>query len=193
MDAITNRYIAPAGRDAARCVAAYAAGGTRFPSGRLDRRAWCLLYTFAMRRVARLVTICLLLMAIPVKGAVATSLVMCGPEHARTTLVAAESKKIAAASVSPHEHDHASHRHASNASGGHDQVAVASDLDSLAMHGSVKCSICAACCVGGAFLVSAEVSVPAFAGTDAPFPALEVRFPGTVLAGLERPPRPLLV
>ena len=38
-----------------------------------------------MRRTARLLTICLLLTAIPLKGAVAASMVMCGPGHERMT------------------------------------------------------------------------------------------------------------
>ena len=153
-----------------------------------------------MRRITRLLTICLLLMAIPVKGAVAASMVMCGPGHERmTTVIAAEPAKTAEvsgalqhgdhASHGHSSHDHASHGHASNVGSEHAHAAAPSDYDTFDKHGAVKCSICAACCVGGAFLVPADALVPASAGTEAPFPAVFVRFPGFVLAGLERPPR----
>ena len=135
-----------------------------------------------MRRIARFLMICLLLMAIPVKGAVAASIVMCGPGQERTSAaVAMEPAAIADGDMIHHEHDHASN-HQANDAGDHDQ-------GSLTGHGAVKCSICAACCVGGALLASTEVSVPASGGTEAHFPALDVHFPWTVLAGLERPPR----
>ena len=147
-----------------------------------------------MRRIARLVTICLLLMAIPVKGAVAASMVMCGPGHERATApITAETEKIAGGNVSSHQHNHASYHYAGNGGSAFSHGAGIAQHETLATHGAVKCSICAACCVGGAFLVSTEVSVPASVGTEAPLPTLEVQFSGTVLAGLERPPRTFLV
>jgi hypothetical protein len=66
------------------------------------------------------------------------------------------------------------------------------DPQSPAKHGTTKCSICSACCVGGAFLVSAEASVPASLGTEMQFPALAVHPPWTDIAALERPPRTFL-
>ena len=137
--------------------------------------------------------ICLLLMAIPVKGAVAASMVMCGPGHDRATApITAESEKIAGGNVPSHHHNHASYHYAGNGGSEFSHGAGIAQTETLATHGAMKCSICAACCVG-AFLVSSHVVVPASAGTEAPFPALDVQFSGTVLAGLERPPRSFLV
>ncbi|MEO8302888.1 MAG: hypothetical protein ABI724_02100 [Betaproteobacteria bacterium] len=143
-----------------------------------------------MHRTARFVLICLMMVAVPLKGAVASSMVMCGPGHSGTSVEAiAGSGMDGAGNGSLHHHDHAAHSHASDAGDEHDQSAGLSDHKNLAKHGVMKCSICAACCVGGAFLPPVEFSVPASIGTESPFPAVAARFSWTVLAGLERPPR----
>jgi hypothetical protein len=145
-----------------------------------------------MHRIARFVLICLMMAAVPFKGAVAASMVMCGPGHAR-----APSAVIAGSGIDEagtlHHHDHAAHGHAAGTGAEHHHGAGPSDHGKLAKHGVMKCSICAACCVGGAFLPPGNVSVPASVGTEAPFPALAVRYSRTVPGGLERPPRTFLV
>ncbi|MEO8346851.1 MAG: hypothetical protein ABI607_14260 [Betaproteobacteria bacterium] len=147
-----------------------------------------------MRRIARLVTICLLLMAVPVKGAVAAGMVICDSGHEHMTVpVYAASADVTGESVDSRHHDHGSHQHASMDGGNEGDAAGAVDHPLSDKHGAVKCSICAACCVGGAFLTSAQVVVPVSVGTETSFPALAVRFSGTILAGLERPPRSFLV
>ncbi len=152
------------------------------------------MYTFPMRRIARALTICLLLLAIPVKGAFAVAMVMCGPgqEFARVAMVV-ESPAPNVGDAAHGQHDHASHHQPSASGGETDDAAGSHDYESLGKHGAVKCTICADCCVGGALLAFTDVLVPASVGTDAHFPALDVQFPWTVIAGLERPPRTLLV
>ena len=142
----------------------------------------------------RILIVCLLALGVPLKGALATSMVMCGTGHDQPgTVAVSQAAGVDAREARHHHRDHASHQHANafdaEAIGGADSA----NQGEVGKHGAVKCSICAVCCVGGACLVSADVSMPASVGTDSPFPALTVRFPGTVLAGLERPPRSFLV
>ena len=147
-----------------------------------------------MRRVARLVTIFLLLLAVPVKGALAVSMVMCGPEHGRAVgsqLVDAGSLQKTRAHNPQHEHGSEAHMYDGDARDGDSSNTL--DHEFNGKHGAMKCTICAACCVGGAAMASTNVSVPASVGTELPFPALDVQFPWTIIAGLERPPRTLLV
>ena len=152
------------------------------------------MYTFPMHRLTRALTICLLLLAIPVKGAFAVAMVMCGPgqEFARVTMVV-ESPAPSNGDAAHGHHDHASHYQPSANAGDADHAAGSHDHESMGKQGAVKCTICADCCVGGALLAFTDVLVPASVGTDAHFPALDVQFPWTVIAGLERPPRTLLV
>ena len=147
-----------------------------------------------MHRTARIVTSCLLLLAIPVKGAVASSMVMCGPGHQQMANSSiAEHIKTADGKANSHHHDHGSHHKAEIGDSEAGKDTGTGDHSSPLNHGSMKCSNCAACCVGGAFLVSSAVPVPEPVGTEAHFPALVVHSPWTVLAGLERPPRSSLV
>ncbi|MEO6064343.1 MAG: hypothetical protein ABIP49_00990 [Lysobacterales bacterium] len=147
-----------------------------------------------MLRVAKILTICLLLFAIPVKGAFAVAIVLWGSAHETS------SAAMVLASVAPNvgdaahaHHDHPSHLKPSASGEETGHVAGSHDHESWDKHGTVKCTICADCCVGGAFLAFTDVLVPASVGTDAHFPALDVQFPWTVIAGLERPPRTLVV
>ena len=147
-----------------------------------------------MRGLSRVLTICLLVMAVPLKGTFAATMVTCAPGHDRTMAEAvADGGATAGASAEHHHHDHATHHHTNAFGSKHLPDADAADHGKFDRHGAVTCSLCAACCVGGAFLVFAEVSVPASVGTEAPFPALNFHFPGYLPAGLERPPRTLLV
>ncbi|MEO8347037.1 MAG: hypothetical protein ABI607_15215 [Betaproteobacteria bacterium] len=147
-----------------------------------------------MRRTTRLVLVLLLLMAVPFKGAVASSMVICGPGHDRETAAfATATSQVAGAPTNSQSHDHGSHHHLNSAYAMNDDGAGGDDHESLAKHGATKCSICAACCIGGAILGSTDTLMPALAGTEVSFLPLEVQFPSFVLAGLERPPRSILV
>jgi len=152
------------------------------------------MYTFSMHRIARALMICLLLLAIPAKGAIAVTMVMCGPGHesARGAMVVEPVAPNVGGAAHGH-HDHASHHQPSASGVETDHAAGSHDHESMGKQGAVKCPICADCCVGGALLAFTDVLVPASVGTEAHFPALDVQFPWTVIAGLERPPRTLLV
>jgi len=147
-----------------------------------------------MVRLAKILTICLLLLAIPVKGAYAAAMVMCEPgqESARVAMVV-ESPAASSDDAAHGQHDHASHHQPSASSGEADHAAGSHDHESMGKQGAVKCPICADCCVGGALVAFTDVLVPASVGADVHFPALDVQFHWTVIAGLERPPRALLV
>jgi hypothetical protein len=148
-----------------------------------------------MFRHARLLTLCLLLLSLPVKGAVAASMVTCGPTQDRGA--------VARESI-PHAH-HAGHDRQIDSDVGHghhvdgDQVQspahdanVAND-DRIGKHGFFDCGSCAACCAVGSSITAAALTVPPLAGTDPAFPAVTVQFSGHIPAGLERPPHTFLV
>jgi hypothetical protein len=139
-----------------------------------------------MRRIARLVTICMLLIGIPAKGTLAATM-LCGSGHEGITTTFVAQPFVA------HHHDHAADEDASNVGGEADDNATSAGHPLFAAHGISKCSTCATCCVGGAFLISPEVMVPPSVGTEAPFPALDIDLPGIVVRALERPPRTFLV
>ncbi len=147
-----------------------------------------------MRHIARALTICLLLLAIPVKGAFAVAMVMCGPGQELAGVAMVVESAASGIDDAAHQHpEHASHHQPSASSGETDHAAGSHDHESMGKQGAVKCPICADCCVGGALLAFTDVLVPASVGTDAHFPALDVQAPWIVIAGLERPPRILLV
>lgn len=147
-----------------------------------------------MRRVTHFLTICMLFIAVPIKGALAVSMVMCGPGHGQTSGVVVMESTAPASSHAQHgQHDHGPQHLSSLAVAGHDDHAADANHEPLGKHGAIKCSICAACCVGGAAPASTNVLVPASVGTEPPFPALVVHVAWTVIAGLERPPRTFLV
>ena len=147
-----------------------------------------------MRSTARLVLVLFMLIAIPFKGAIAANMVMCGPGHDRETSTIATATESAAGDQTPSQaRDHGTLRHIDSANILDDADAADDDPESLARHDATKCNICAACCIGGVILSSNATQVPALAGTEMSFPSLEVHFLAFVLAGLERPPRSILV
>ena len=130
-----------------------------------------------MPRAIRTFLSCLIMLAIPLHGFAAASMIFCGPHHAALA-------QRADSAHHDHGEDHAHH---------HPHAAPATDADETGLAGfvkffSVKCSACAACCSLSAmpatpmpalnFLPSISVAVPFFGSSYA----------GIVPDGLERPP-----
>ena len=149
-----------------------------------------------MRRILRVLILLFLMTAIPVRGAIGASMILCVPGYGVSNAA------LQFAGGPMHDADHPSqtgaHHHAAPSDGdGHDNEAVTSALDhggsAKTVHGMVTCSLCADCCAGGTILVPPALTVPVVEHADDPFPPVLVRFERRPPDGLERPPHTLLV
>lgn len=136
----------------------------------------------------------LLVLAIPVQGVAAATMLYCAPKHSSTlsTLAAesgpSESDPSADVHASGHQPDH--HAHAaiiSHGPGGADGVSATADLpDGSSL--SHQCSVCGSCSVCGG-LLSAEPVTPLLEPAATAFASLRVDVAPFTADGPERPPR----
>lgn len=155
----------------------------------------------------------LLLLALPVQGFAAATMLACGPNHHRMSELAAPgsidgqgSQPVQAAPGDhPHPHPHSqSHSHPGSSEPGPVHADGANPADhhgsistpgadapsSAALHevSKFKCSACAACCVGAA-LPAAALVFAAFAPAAAPTASPCASHVGFFTDGPDRPPR----
>lgn len=152
---------------------------------------WEPIYTYFMRIRFRIALTWLLLLALPLQGFAAATMINCGPNHHRMIAAAmadtAEARQHGAGGQ---------HHHEMGVSADHHEGA-SNDGDAKSVHHfdklmKVKCSACAACCMGAA-LPTAALSIASLppAMTTAAFVSIpHVDF---LSAGLDRPPRLPLV
>jgi hypothetical protein len=133
-----------------------------------------------MNRVLRAAVTCLLLVALPLQGYAAGSMLFCDAG-------AATSGTLDHDDPAPHDGDNAHHPDVVIVTVATDDPG-APNLHSV-VHG--KCSICSSYCSAAA-LPSAPIVATATTLHAAPFPDLEHANPGHGPARLERPPRPNL-
>ena len=139
-----------------------------------------------MIRVFKFLTIWCLLLALPMQGYAAATMLNCGPtpHHEKQ-----------AADAPTHEQDAENHSHAAHQ---HDAAPETAATDSLASdgysntHHKTSCSACATCCVAAAVIPAGLNWTPLYSRSQAPVAAPAVSFSGHIPAGLERPPRFLL-
>jgi hypothetical protein len=147
------------------------------------------LYTFAMALRFRTAMMWLLLLALPLQGFAAATMLDCGPNHHRMW--------GASIGTQAGSHDHAKH-------GGHRHPTNAADVDELSASGDhadggsplhhldklskFKCSACAACCIGAA-LPPSPLTFLSFPPAAAPAPNVAVPYDDFVSNALDRPPR----
>jgi len=139
----------------------------------------------------RCLLIALLMLALPVQGAVASSRWLCAamaPASSGTaTMHSRHATHVHAVNVA-----HATPAHAHSAAA-HDSAAAplhhaAASDETSAMSQETGCNLCAACSVTAA-APPASLVLAAIDATGAQFPALAVPVPRVVADGLERPPR----
>lgn len=134
----------------------------------------------------------LLLVALPLQGFAAATMLHCGPNHHRLL--------GAAAAPANEAHHHAAgghHRHATVGTDGHhgtvgdDSAKDLSSVQHLDNLAKFKCSACAACCMGAALPTAAHAMacVPPAMTTAVFVPTPHVDFWSD---GLDRPPRSFL-
>ena len=154
-----------------------------------------LCYKGAMTRSARrFLLTCLLLVALPIKGFAATSMLACAPNHHQ--MYGAAAQDVEPAGFAWHDHgDGVSHQHAdiqSLASGPGHSVTSSDDTASTAQfsHSSAKfgCGNCAPCCASA--VLTGDVIIPITApATTADFPVSTVSHRSPPIGRLDRPPR----
>lgn len=142
----------------------------------------------------RTALIWLLAAALPFQGAVAASMVACGPEHHGGG--AAQHDVAQHHSAESAGHDHSGHDHpqedAASSAAMPDSATAASEAAVKAAHkGSSKCSVCASCCTSAALPVTAIRFSPPLLG-DSPFLTSASASVVFITVGPERPPRTFL-
>jgi hypothetical protein len=157
----------------------------------------------AVPRLIRLLLVCLLAAAMPLKGMAAVVMLACAPVHGAAAALhappghaghpsAVHGPHAGAASHAAHA-DHAAHGH--HAMAGHHAQADQADPDEAGAAASLqfehKCSACAACGAAAALPAEPPRLVPPETGPEAfrPLPLSAVRF---FTDGPDRPPRILL-
>ena len=126
----------------------------------------------------------LLLLALPLQGFAAATMLHCGPGHHGMAAGAAVAHQ--SADDSDHHHGEAGHVHAAtHASGSDDHAPTAADISKLS---KFKCSACASCCLGLA-LPAAVTAFTTFAPADAPDFRVRIEPFGFFTDGPDRPPR----
>jgi hypothetical protein len=146
-----------------------------------------------MRWIARVLLVWLVVLALPVQGLAAATLMHCMPahdghhaEHADHAAASGTASASASASVlSPGAAEGEAHVHA------HDHPAQAADAEAGAPPGGEHaCSVCAACCLALA-LPATVARLPALPIDPTFWPEAAPALPSFVPAGLDRPPRSL--
>ena len=127
----------------------------------------------------------LLLLALPLQGIAAATMLHCGPGHHGMLAADAPVAHPSAGDSSSH-HGGAGHGHATmQASGSADHPPSAADLS---RQSKFKCSACASCCLGVA-LPAAVITFATFAPADAPAFQVRIEPVGFFTDGPDRPPR----
>ena len=128
----------------------------------------------------------LLLLALPLQGVAAATLLHCGPGHHGMQVAEAPVAHHHSAEDSDHHHGEAGHVHtAMHAGNAGDHAPSAADIAKLS---KFKCSACASCCLGLA-LPTAVVALTTFVPADAPAFVVRVEPVGFFTDGPDRPPR----
>lgn len=154
-----------------------------------------------MTPLVRTLLVWLLALALPLQGATAATMALCGPGHHTGTRALEAGPAIDLARAAPlrshdglHGHMHgtsqAAHEHHHQAAGaGHDQAGGdASDADLDAQSKADTCSVCAACC-SLAVMASGPKALPVAEFAAAVFPPIDCSVDAFATKGPERPPR----
>jgi hypothetical protein len=152
---------------------------------------------FMNRGIRRFLITCLLLVALPIKGFAATSMLACGPNHHQ--MVGAVVQDDEPAGSAWHDHgDGVSHLHPGMQPliSDPEQSILSSDDAASATefpHFSAKleCGTCAPCCASA--VLTGDVSIPIAApANSADFPNLATALRSAPVGRLDRPPRLIL-
>jgi hypothetical protein len=140
-----------------------------------------------MTRVLRTLMLWCLLLALPLQGFAAATMLPCGatagPTHGHATATTA---------LADANHDH--HHAQQDIAAAHDDGQASQDHAAAPDHqAGSKCSTCSVCCVGAAFLPTNLNVHPVFHSLTLQLAPAALLFSGTSPQRLERPPRLILV
>jgi hypothetical protein len=159
-------------------------------------------YNRIMLSHLRTAVVWLLLLALPVQGVAAATMLYCGPAQGAREAEAvvqrphADNAPTVAHQAQPGHHDHSTHQHA--AATAHEEPKAISDQGpsqpsspgSLEQTADGKCSVCATCCNAAA--VSPALVLPPRSDDPAPVHAVPESQISFLTEGPLRPPRPFL-
>ena len=148
--------------------------------------------------VWRFLLTCLLLVALPLQGFAATTMLVCEPHH--ESLYGSAAQVIAKQEKVQHLHgDHPSGHHETAAASAHQagtgeatQAQTASGVPSQDAADEFKCNACGPCCLGAALTTEVVLDVAPLAQA-ADFPDLTSHHLSPALGGLDRPPQQFIV
>jgi hypothetical protein len=153
-----------------------------------------------MSRVIRFALLWLLAVALPFQGAVAATMIACGPSHHGPAAVVPqkpghEQDRQAEPDEAPAGHDHARHGHGT---GHHSEAAAPTDGATDSQQGAQpqkvahsKCSVCATCCTAAA-LPSSAISIDSPPLADRVHSVFSSHAAVFMTDGPDRPPRRFL-
>lgn len=147
---------------------------------RLDR-----FYNPPMRLLVwRFLLACLMLVAIPLQGFAAASMLGCGAGH--ESLYGSSAQGVV-------NKNHEQHLHRANPADHHDSAASSAEhsatgVPSHATGEKFKCNACGPCCIGAALTAELVLNLAPFA-SSADFPDLTSHHLSPALGGLDRPPQ----
>ena len=134
-------------------------------------------YHADMRRAIRTLLSCFLMLAIPLQGIAAASMLACGPHHAALA-------QRADAARHDHAAGHAQHQHDAMPAAGVDDDGPGGSFELF----NFKCSACAACCTVSAMPAAPMPALAFVPSIGVAIPFFGSSFAGIVPDGLERPP-----
>ena len=140
----------------------------------------------------RALLIWLLVLALPVQGALAATTVSCGPNHAARAATTAVGDTLGTGAARL-QHVSAAHADADATDRGAEPMAAepTATPDELAPSDVQTCSVCASCCSSAA-IHEPPAKLPVVEPAAAHFAALAPAVEPFAAGGPERPPRPLL-
>lgn len=148
-----------------------------------------------MLRALRLVLICLMVAAVPLKGLAAALMIGCGPSHHAAQAAALGERMHAVDTRADHEHARQTAAHAADAQAVQQTASQGDDTGSLLQRAdkdvhaaNATCSSCAPCCAAAAPASQPPALPNAPPSSDAPIGAVEQR--SSITAGVPfKPPR----
>jgi hypothetical protein len=141
-----------------------------------------------MFRMARMLLIWLLALALPAQGVMAATMVFCGPNHHDRAAAASHDAGSAHRSLGSAVN---SHHEAVDGQAEYTAPGEAAESETLSPSGMQKCSVCASCCSVSA-IHGTVPKLPALEPMAADFAALVPAVEPFTADGPDRPPRHLL-
>lgn len=142
-----------------------------------------------MNKLIKLLAVWMLVFALPMQGFAAATMMNCEKPHSHEAKSLAESHNHAMHSRHGEVANHAAiHEHVADATGNHD-----THHSSSSKHACSHCGTCTVCCASTAIVASSLTILAQFDKSKASLAYSTSQFTSFISAGIERPPRLILV